>query len=87
MRLLNGIIDSMDISLSQVWEIVKDREAWRPCGHKELDTTEQLNKEQPHNFQEVRNQNDRGKAKTEKASVSEQRTSGQRSSPHSACSY
>ena len=70
MRLLNGIIDSMDISLSQVWEIVKDREAWRPCGHKELDTTEQLNKEQPHNFQEVRNQNDRGKAKTEKASVS-----------------
>ena len=54
MRWLKGIINSMDISLSKVWGIVKDREAWRPCGHKELDTTEQMNKEQQHNFQEVR---------------------------------
>ena len=54
MRWLNGIINSMDISLNKVWGIVKDREAWRPCGHKELDMTEQLNKEQQHNFQEVR---------------------------------
>ena len=45
MRWLKGIINSMDISLSKVWGIVKDREAWRPCGHKELDTTEQMNKE------------------------------------------
>ena len=44
MRWLDNIIDSMDMSLSKVWEMVKDREVWRAAVHgaAELDNKKRL---------------------------------------------
>ena len=52
-RWLDGFTDSMDMSLSKLWHIVKDRQGSLACcsprAHKELDTTEGLNNNTPKN--------------------------------------
>ena len=47
MRWLDDIADAMDMNLGKLWEMVREREAWRAAIHgvnKESDMTEQLNK-------------------------------------------
>ena len=42
--MVEGMTNWMDMNLSKLWELITDRDAWHPWGHKDSDTTEQLNR-------------------------------------------
>ena len=53
MRCLDSIIDSMDLNLSKLWEIVNDREAWGAAVHGGLRVAHDLVTEQQHKISSV----------------------------------